>query len=64
MEKMVDEYLKGAEVVYGVQSKRDIDILIFNHADYRLISSRVLNELAEYKEVNLFFEGISTTSWV
>lgn len=35
----------GAEVVY-------------NHADYRLVSSRVLQEFANYKEVNLFFRGI------
>ena len=37
--------LLGAEVVY-------------NHADYRLISSRVLREFAEYKEVNLFLRGM------
>ncbi|KRL38003.1 glycosyltransferase family 2 protein [Liquorilactobacillus uvarum] len=35
----------GAEVVY-------------NHADYRLISERVLRELAKFKEVNLFLRGM------
>lgn len=35
----------GAEVVY-------------NHADYRLVSSRVLQEFANYKEVNLFLRGM------
>ena len=35
----------GAEVVY-------------NHADYRLISSRVLQEFANYKEVNIFLRGM------
>lgn len=35
----------GAEVVY-------------NHADYRLVSSRVLREFANYKEVNLFLRGM------
>ena len=35
----------GAEVVY-------------NHADYRLISSRVLQEFADFKEVNLFLRGM------
>ena len=35
----------GAEVVY-------------NHADYRLISSRVLQEFANFKEVNLFLRGL------
>ena len=35
----------GAEVVY-------------NHADYRLLSSRVLEEFAKFKEVNLFLRGM------
>ena len=38
----------GAEVVY-------------NHADYRLMSSRALNALGEYKEANLFLRGIVPT---
>ena len=32
--------------------------VVFNHADYRLISSRVLEEFAEFKEVNLFLRGM------
>ncbi|MDY2698297.1 MAG: glycosyltransferase family 2 protein [Lachnospiraceae bacterium] len=32
--------------------------VIKNHADYRLLSSRVLNALAKYEEVNLFLRGI------
>jgi len=32
--------------------------VVFNHADYRLISSRVLQEFAEFKEVNLFLRGL------
>ena len=32
--------------------------IVFNHADYRLLSSRVLRELAEFKEVNLFLRGM------
>ena len=35
----------GAEVVY-------------NHADYRLMSARVLQEFAKFKEVNLFLRGM------
>lgn len=35
----------GAEVVY-------------NHADYRLISSRALQELAKFREVNIFLRGM------
>ena len=78
MGQMIDEYLNGAEVVYGVRSNRDTDTIfkrftaecfyklmrllgaevVFNHADYRLISSRVLQALSEYKEVNLFLRGL------
>lgn len=32
--------------------------VIFNHADYRLTSRRVLNELEKYQEVNLFLRGL------
>ena len=31
---------------------------VYNHADYRLMSKRALNSLAQYKEVNLFLRGI------
>ena len=78
MDEMVDAYLDGCEVVYGVRSKRETDTffkrftaegfykllslmgaeVVFNHADYRLISSRVLKEFANFKEVNLFLRGM------
>ncbi len=78
MDKMVDEYLAGCEVVYGVRSKRATDTwfkrttaegfyklmnalgaeVVFNHADYRLVSSRVLNHFADYEEVNIFLRGM------
>ena len=78
MERMVDEYLAGAEVVYGVRSKRDTDTFfkrftaesfyklldkmgvetVYNHADYRLISARVLQEFAGFQEVNIFLRGM------
>ena len=32
--------------------------IVENHADYRLMSKRALNALAEFKEVNLFLRGI------
>lgn len=32
--------------------------VVFNHADYRLISSRVLKEFANFKEVNIFLRGM------
>ena len=78
MDAMIDAYLDGAEIVYGVRSKRDTDTLfkrlsaelfyhlmnwmgvesIFNHADYRLMSSRVLQEFSNFKEVNIFLRGM------
>ncbi len=32
--------------------------VVFNHADYRLISAKVLSEFANFKEVNLFLRGM------
>ena len=78
MDEMVKKYLDGAEVVYGVRSRRDTDTffkrftaegfyhvmnalgadIVFNHADYRLISTRVLESFADYKEVNIFLRGM------
>lgn len=46
-----------AELFYKFLRLMGADI-IFNHADYRLTSRRVLNELANYQEVNLFLRGI------
>ena len=78
MELMVDEYLAGCDVVYGVRSSRATDSLfkrssaqlfykfmekmgaesVYNHADYRLLSSKVLDELSRYREVNLYLRGM------
>ena len=78
MDEMVDAYLDGCEVVYGVRSDRESDTffkrftaqgfykflalmgaeVVYNHADYRLISSKVLKEFANFKEVNLFLRGM------
>ena len=32
--------------------------VVFNHADYRLVSRKVLDELAKFEEVNLFLRGM------
>lgn len=78
MDQMVDEYLNGADIVYGVRSARTTDTffkrftaesfyklmnalgaeVVFNHADYRLVSSEVLESFSEYKEVHLFLRGM------
>ncbi len=46
-----------AESFYKVMNKMGANT-VYNHADYRLTSKRALNELAGYKEVNLFLRGI------
>lgn len=76
--KMVDEYEKGYDVVYGVKVSRDGDTrmkrltamafyrfqrkmgieAVYNHADFRLLSKRVLEQLAKYEESNLYLRAI------
>lgn len=46
-----------AEMFYRLLAFMGAEI-VFNHADYRLISSRVLNEFEDFKEVNLFLRGL------
>lgn len=78
VDRMVEEYYAGSDIVYGVRSSRKKDTFfkrftaegfyrvmnwmgaetVFNHADYRLMSKRALEGLAEFKEVNLFLRGI------
>lgn len=78
IDAMVDKYLEGYDVVYGVRSSRKKDTFfkrttaqgfykvmramgvetVYNHADYRLMSSRALEGLSQFREVNLFLRGI------
>ncbi len=46
-----------AESFYKIMNKLGANT-VYNHADYRLTSKRALEELAGYKEVNLFLRGI------
>ncbi len=46
-----------AEGYYKILHLLGVDV-VFNHADYRLMSRRALEALSEYKEVNLFLRGI------
>ena len=78
MEQMVDAYLDGNDIVYGVRAERKTDTffkrftaqsfykllkvmgvdVVYNHADYRLVSRRALEAFAEFEEVNLFLRGM------
>lgn len=46
-----------AETYYKILQLLGSEI-VFNHADYRLLSCKVLQELANYSEVNLFLRGL------
>ncbi len=48
---------KTAELFYKFMKLMGVDI-IYNHADYRLATKKILNELEKYEEVNLFLRGI------
>lgn len=78
IDKFVEEYYSGSDVVYGVRSSRQTDTvfkrttalafykfmntlgvdMVYNHADYRLMSKRALEGLSQFKEVNLFLRGM------
>lgn len=78
IDKMIEKYNNGCDIVYGVRSARKKDTFfkrvtaegfykfmkslgvdcVYNHADYRLTSKRVLEEFSNYKEVNLFLRGM------
>lgn len=78
IEKFVEQFEMGYDIVYGVRSSRKTDTffkrftaesfyklmkvlgvdIVFNHADYRLMSKRAIEGLEEFGEVNLFLRGI------
>ena len=50
----------SAELFYKSMKFLGVD-LVFNHADYRLLSKRVIKELELYPEKNLFLRGLIPT---
>ena len=78
MDRMIDAYEAGNDIVYGVRSSRQKDTffkrntaqlfyrllhflgaeVVYNHADYRLLSRRAAKGLLSFEEVNLFLRGI------
>lgn len=78
IDKMIESYSDGNDIVYGVRSNRKKDSwfkrwtaqgfykvmkwmgaeTVYNHADFRLMSRRALDALAEFSEVNLFLRGM------
>ena len=78
LDRMLDEYEAGCDIVYGVRADRSADSTlkrrsargfyrlsrlmgvetVYDHADYRLMSRRALEGLAQFKEVNLYLRGL------
>lgn len=78
IDRFIDAYLEGNDVVYGVRCSRKSDTffkrttaqgfyklmkilgvdIVYNHADYRLMSRRALEALDKFSEVNLFLRGM------
>lgn len=78
IDEMVEKFLNGKEIVYGVRSSRETDTvfkritaqgfykvmslmgvdIVYNHADFRLMSKRAVESLEQFPEVNLFLRGI------
>ena len=78
MDRMIEEYQNGCDIVYGVRSSRKNDSwfkrstahgfyrlmnkmgveMVYDHADYRLVSAKVLRHFSDYREVNIFLRGM------
>jgi glycosyltransferase involved in cell wall biosynthesis len=76
--EMMDKYLEGNDIVYGVRRERKTDTFfkrttalafyklmaamgvktVYNHADFRLMSKRAVEEFSNYHENNLFLRGM------
>ena len=81
MDRMLDEYENGCEIVYGVRSRREKETFFHRnnagmfyklmtacgselppeHSQYRLMSKRAVQMLADYGEVNLFLPALVPT---
>lgn len=78
IDRMIEEYHKGADIVYGVRNNRRSDSwfkrttakafygmmrslgtkTVYNHADFRLMSRRAVEQLCLFRERNLFLRGM------
>jgi glycosyltransferase involved in cell wall biosynthesis len=58
-ERKSDSWFKRSTALafYKLMEKFGVDS-VYNHADYRLMSRRALDELEDFKEVNLFLRGL------
>ena len=58
-DRSTDTFFKRntAKGFYKIMAKLGAET-VYNHADYRLLSKRVINELAQFKETNLYLRGL------
>ena len=61
-DRKTDSFFKrnSAQFYYKMLSLMGVEV-VYNHADYRLMSSDVIRELKKYKETNLYLRGIIPT---
>ncbi|MBR2526692.1 glycosyltransferase family 2 protein [bacterium] len=77
IEKFIDKYMEGADIVSGIRNSRNTDTFLkkttavcfyklmnllgvnipINHSDYRLVSKKAMDILAQYPEKNIFLRG-------
>ena len=77
IEKFIDKYMEGADIVSGVRNSRNTDTFLkkttaicfykvmnllgvnipMNHSDYRLVSKKAMDILAQYPEKQVFLRG-------
>ena len=78
VDQMIDAYLDGSDIVYGVRNDRTSDShfkrataqgfykllnlmgaeVVYNHADYRLMSKKALDAFFQFEEVNIYLRGL------
>ena len=60
IEEMIDKFHNGCDIVYGVRKERKTDTFFkrTNHADFRLMSKRAVEQFSKYQETNLFLRGM------
>lgn len=64
-ERKTDTFFKrtSAQMFYKLMSLMGVKT-VYNHADFRLMSKRAVEEFSKYKETNLFFAGNDAFDWV
>lgn len=59
IQRQADSWMKrtSAQMFYNLQSKMGVD-MVYNHADFRFLSKRVVEALGKYQERNIYLRGM------